>query len=267
MLRLCYQQKGAFMISLDALMAFLNDTMGDPETAARVDTYMANGLQVRGRDEVHTLVTGVSASKRFFEEALTLGADALLVHHSINMPASIHFDRIFSQRLRFLWDHDLSLIGYHYLLDSHPEIGNNAQIIKALGGQPVEPYPPDGWGWVGQIEGGAARDELLARCADLFSQGGTQYPFGPDRVERLVVVSGGGAPKPSEMEWLIQHGIHLFITGEPREWNRELFREAGISFMAAGHYFTERIGVQALGDLIRSRLDVEVKFLDLPNPV
>ena len=74
------------MIPLDELMAFLNDTMGDPEAAARVDHYMANGLQVRGRDEVHTLVTGVSASIRFFEEALAQGADALLVHHSINMP-------------------------------------------------------------------------------------------------------------------------------------------------------------------------------------
>jgi putative NIF3 family GTP cyclohydrolase 1 type 2 len=83
----------------------------------------------------------------------------------------------------------------------------------------------------------------------------------------MVVVSGGGAPGPSEMEWLIQHQVDLFITGEPHEWNRELFREAGISFVAAGHYFTERIGVQALGDELRGRFDVEVKFLDLPNRV
>jgi dinuclear metal center YbgI/SA1388 family protein len=255
------------MILLDELMAFLDGYMGDAEAAARTDKYMANGLQVRGRDEMHTLVTGVSASMRFFEEAVKLGADALLVHHSINMPASILFDRIFSQRLRYLWDHDLSLIGYHYLLDSHAEIGNNAQIIKALGGRPVEPYPPDGWGWVAEIEGGAERDELLRRCTDLFSQEGVHYPYGPDRVLRMVVVSGGGAPRPSEMEWLIQHQVDLFITGEPREWNRELFREAGISFVAAGHYFTERVGIQALGDVIQGSLEVDVKFLDLPNPV
>ena len=255
------------MILLDELTAFLHEYMGDADAAARIDQFMANGLQVRGGDEVDVVVTGVSASIRFFEEAVALGADALLVHHSINMPASILFDHIFSQRLRYLWDHDLSLIGYHYLLDSHPEIGNNAQIIKALGGQLVEPYPPDGWGWVGEIEGGVEREALLARCADLFSQEGLQYTFGPDRVRRMVVVSGGGAPRPSEMEWLIQHKVDLFITGEPREWNRELFREAGVSFVAAGHYFTERIGVQALGDVLQSRFDVDVKFLDLPNPV
>jgi putative NIF3 family GTP cyclohydrolase 1 type 2 len=184
------------------------------------------------------------------------------------MPRSIHFDRIFSQRLRYLWDHDLSLIGYHYLLDSHLKIGNNALIINKLGGQPIEPYPPDeGWGWVGEIESGAERDELLARCTNLFSQKGVQYPFGPDRVRRMVVISGSGAPRPSEMEWLIKNQVDLFVTGEPREWTRELFREVGISFVAAGHYYTERIGIQALNDVLRERLRLDIKFLDLPNPV
>ena len=255
------------MILLDELMAFLTAYMGDAQAAAAVDQYMANGLQVRGRDQIHTIVTGVSASRRFFEEALSLGADALVVHHSLNMPASIHFDRIFSQRLRFLWEHDLSLIGYHYLLDRHPEVGNNAQIIQRLGGRLVEPYPSEGWGWIGEIEGGVDRDKLLAGCADLFSQAGTQYPFGPERVRVIVAVSGSGAPRPSDMEGLMQRQVDLFITGEPREWNQEFFREAGISFVAAGHYYTERIGIQALGDVLRSRFDVDVKFLDLPNPV
>jgi dinuclear metal center YbgI/SA1388 family protein len=255
------------MILLDDLMDFLNKYMGDRESAIKIDPGMANGLQVRGRDEIRTIVTGVSASLRFFEEAVMMGADALIVHHSLNMPASIHFDRIFSRRLRYLWNQNLSLIGYHYLLDSHPEVGNNAQIIKSLGGHLVEPYSPDGWGWIGEIKGGADRDEVLSRCTGLFSQHGVQYPFGSERVRFMVALSGAGAPRPSDMDWLIERKIDLFITGEPREWNRELFREAGISFVAAGHYHTERLGIHALSDVLRERLDVEVRFLDLPNSV
>ena len=255
------------MILLDELMAFLNTYMGDAQAAARIDLHMANGLQVRGREQVRTIVTGVSASLRFFQEAIAQGSDALIVHHSLNMPAGILFDRIFMQRLRYLWEHDLSLIGYHYLLDSHPEIGNNAQIIKTLGGHLLESYPAEGWGWVGSIDGGADRDELLSRCTQLFSQQGVQYPFGPQRVQTMIAISGAGAPRPGEMEWLMQRGVDLLITGEAREWNRELFREAGISFVAAGHYHTERIGIQALSDVLRDRLGVEVKFVDLPNPV
>jgi len=33
------------------------------------------------------------------------------------------------------------------------------------------------------------------------------------------------------------------------------------------HYSTEKLGVLALGDVIRGRFEVEVEFLDLPNEV
>jgi dinuclear metal center YbgI/SA1388 family protein len=254
------------MITLDRLITYLDSTMGRTDAVARIDPAMANGLQVRGRSDVNMIVTGVSASLRFFEEAVALGADAVVVHHALNMPAGIHFDEIFSRRLRYLFEHGLSLIGYHYLLDSHPEVGNNAQIIKRLGGTPTGPYPAEGWGWVGDLGEEAERDDLLGRCAALFGQVGTQYPFGPRHVRKIVALSGSGAPRPAEMEWLMRNRVDLFITGEPREWCREMFREAGISLVAAGHYATERLGVQAITAVLGRELDVAVQFLDLPNP-
>ena len=44
-------------------------------------------------------------------------------------------------------------------------------------------------------------------------------------------------------------------------------REAGIHFVAAGHYATEVFGVRALGDLLAERFGIEHRFVDLPNPV
>jgi putative NIF3 family GTP cyclohydrolase 1 type 2 len=206
---------------------------------------------------------------RFFEEAVTLGADAMIVHHGLGLPAGVHFDQVFGNRLRFLFEHNLTLFGYHYLLDSHPEIGNNVLIIKAMGGRLTQPYPfpPGDWGWQGVFEDGAERDQILKRCTNLFSQQGIQYPFGSKLVYKVVALSGGGAPGTREIDWLIKNEIDLYITGEAREWNRELFREAGINFVAGGHYHTERLGIQALGEVIQRELDVTVKFLDLPNPV
>ena len=46
-----------------------------------------------------------------------------------------------------------------------------------------------------------------------------------------------------------------------------MFREVGISFVAGGHYDSEKLGVLALGEKIRDRVDVEVEFIDLPNEV
>jgi putative NIF3 family GTP cyclohydrolase 1 type 2 len=44
-------------------------------------------------------------------------------------------------------------------------------------------------------------------------------------------------------------------------------RELGIHFVAAGHYATERIGIQALTERLAERFDLEWEFIDLPNPV
>jgi dinuclear metal center YbgI/SA1388 family protein len=250
------------MISLSDLTTFLNDFMGE---VGDKDPHMANGLQVRGREEIKLVATGVSASMRLFEEAVARGADALLVHHGLNLPPTQLLDIIFTQRLRYLLEHDLSLIAYHYLLDSHPEVGHNVLIIKGVGAQPTVPYGEGGWGWYGEFDTPVALDHVLEECERLFGQVRASYPFGPAEVRRLVALSGRGAPGHAEMEELIREGVDLYVTGEPHEWNRELFREAGISFFAGGHYHTEKLGVLALGDVIRERFDVEVEFIDLPN--
>ena len=252
------------MITLNHLMSFLDDFMGG---VAGKDPHMPNGLQVRGREEIKLLATGVSASLRLFEEAMARDADALLVHHGLNLPPGQLLDTIFTKRLRFLLEHDLSLIAYHYLLDSHPEVGHNVQILRSLGAEPTEPYGEGGWGWYGELERPLALDHLIQECQRLFGQVRASYPFGPAQVHRLVALSGKGAPGHAEMEGLIRDKVDLYITGEPHEWNRELFREVGISFVAGGHYNTEKLGVLALGDVIRERFDLRVEFLDLPNEV
>ena len=44
-------------------------------------------------------------------------------------------------------------------------------------------------------------------------------------------------------------------------------REAGVHFLAAGHYATETFGVHRLGDLLADRFGVRHVFIDVPNPI
>lgn len=256
------------MLLLDELMSFLDDFMGD---AGDKDPHMPNGLQVRGRPRLRKLATGVSASLRLFEMAVERGADALLVHHGLSMPSGMLFDTIFTRRVRYLFEHDLSLIGYHFLLDSHSQVGHNVQILRRLGAEPVEPYGLPGepaWGWLGEFATPVPMAEICTNCERLFGQEGVQYLFGPQEVRRVVALSGKGAPYPGDMELLVQKEVDLFITGEPSEWVRELFREVGINFIAGGHYNTEKIGLLALGEVIAAQFPMlAVEFVDLPNPV
>ena len=43
--------------------------------------YCPNGLQVEGRPQIKKIIAGVTASQQFLEQAITRGADAVLVHH------------------------------------------------------------------------------------------------------------------------------------------------------------------------------------------
>ena len=42
-------------------------------------------------------------------------------------------------------------------------------------------------------------------------------------------------------------------------------REAGVHFVAAGHYATETLGIRRLGELVAERFGVQHVFLDVPE--
>jgi hypothetical protein len=54
---------------------------------------------------------------------------------------------------------------------------------------------------------------------------------------------------------------------ESSEWVTNMARDAGIHYLAAGHYATERLGVRALGGHLARRFGLDVEFIDIPNPV
>ena len=87
---------------------------------------------------------------------------------------------------------------------------------------------------------------------------------GPERIRTIGIVSGSAADALDEA---IALGLDAFLTGEPREHVMSLAREAGIHFIAAGHYATETFGVRALGELLAERFGIEHTFVEIPNPV
>ncbi|MDQ3875193.1 MAG: Nif3-like dinuclear metal center hexameric protein, partial [Actinomycetota bacterium] len=90
------------------------------------------------------------------------------------------------------------------------------------------------------------------------------FPYGPDTVERVAVVTGGAARYVLDAAG---EGYDAFVTGEAAEPTMANARELGIHFVAAGHHATERPGVQALAARIADRFDLEWQFIDVPNPV
>jgi putative NIF3 family GTP cyclohydrolase 1 type 2 len=65
----------------------------------------------------------------------------------------------------------------------------------------------------------------------------------------------------------IANGCDTFLTGEIGEPTEAIAREEGINFIAIGHYNSEKIGVQALSNILHTQFGVETFFCDVPNQV
>ena len=231
-----------------------------------------NGLQVPPppeRGDVERVVTGVSAQRELFERASELSAQLVLVHHGLFWdfhPTGL--SPILAERLRPLFRAGIALAAYHIPLDAHPEVGNNAILANRLGCERHEPfreYRGRSIGRLGTFAGdGVGAAELFARVSDVCDREPTVLGDGPERIRRIGIVSGSAA---AALDEAIELGLDAFLTGEPREHVMSDAREAGIHFIAAGHYATETFGVRALGDRLADRFGVDHVFVDIPNPV
>jgi len=227
------------------------------------DDYGPNGLQVPGRETVATVVTGVSAGLELFERAAATGADLVLVHHGLLWKGPPRpLDRPAKRRLQVLFEHDLSLAAYHLPLDAHLEHGNNALLAQALGARVTGPFA--GIGVEAVFDEPLPAAELVGRTREVTGREPLAVTGGPDPVRTLSIVSGGGQ---GYLPDAIAAGHDAFLTGECSERNFNDAREAGVHFLAAGHYATETLGVRRLGDLLAERFGVEHVFVDVPNPI
>lgn len=225
--------------------------------------YAPNGLQVEGRTDVKTLITGVTACQALVDEAVARNADAILVHHGYfwkSEPAVIKGMK--HNRLRALLANDINLYGWHLPLDAHPTLGNNAQLAKLLDIEVKgEVQPLVFWGELATPLSGEALaqriEERLGRaplhCGD----------NAPAQIRRVAWCSGGGQ---GFIDSAAAFGVDAYITGEVSEQTIHSAREQGIHFFAAGHHATERGGIKALGEWLAEQHGLEVTFIDIPNP-
>jgi dinuclear metal center YbgI/SA1388 family protein len=240
-------------------VAFLDDWM----TPEAFDDLGPNGLQVPADRELERVVTGVTAQRALFDRAVAEEAQLVLVHHGLFWSFNpLGLTPLLAERLRPLFKHDIALAAYHLPLDAHPEIGNNALLASALGAEEHVAFAGIGRGATFAEPLPAA--ELVARVAAATGREPLVFDAGPPEVRRIAIVSGGAA---SRLGQAVAEGYDAFLTGEPKENVMADAREAGIHFIAAGHYATETFGVRRLGELLAERFGIEHVWVDLPNPV
>jgi dinuclear metal center YbgI/SA1388 family protein len=225
--------------------------------------YGPMGLQVQGAEEVTRIACGVSASLALFQRAAELEAQLLIVHHGLFWDnESRRITAPMRRRLQALFDADLTLAAYHLALDAHPELGNNVLVAKQLGIEPKERFAGIGFG--GPLRPPTEAQRFVRRVSEKLGREPLVFPHGPEKVTRAAVVTGRGGRYFAEAA---AAGYDLFLTGEAEEPALHLARELGVHYVAAGHYATERLGVQALAKALAEHFGIEADYVELGNPV
>jgi dinuclear metal center YbgI/SA1388 family protein len=225
--------------------------------------YGPMGLQVAGSEEVAKIACGVSASRELFERAGEAGAQLVLVHHGLFWDRDSRVvDRVLRGRLQALFAADLTLAAYHLALDAHPQIGNNALLAAELGVSTEERFTS--WGYGGRLAAPTTMSEFSAVVQEKLDRMPLVFSYGPEVVERVAVLTGGAA---RYVEQAAAEGYDCYVTGEADEPTKHAAKEAGIHFVAGGHYATETLGVRALATKLAEEFGLQWEFIDLPNPV
>lgn len=259
------------MVKRDELVSFLNKYFEPYEELARSREMLVNGLQIRGAEEITKVGLGVSSSLEFLKRAHTAGCNFLVAHHGLGfygIEKANKFPPHLEERLRFLFQNNFSYVGYHFMLDHHPEIGNNAWVIRKLGGQVLGTIHEE-WGRYGCFPQPRSVVEIVAECGKIYRHAGHLVGANRTLIRTFAVVSGSGAidyKSINSIQEFLDKGIELEIVGDMKEGHPAFAQEIGLNIAAFGHYNTETIGIKNLGEVIRKEFPLlPVEFIDVPN--
>jgi dinuclear metal center YbgI/SA1388 family protein len=258
------------MIQRDNISKSIYDIIGQEllEKAWQKDE-VANGVQIVGQEKVSKIALGVSLNQEFLEQAIKWGAEYCLFHHGLDPRTYLSRLPLYLQKeLKLIFTHNLTIAGFHYSLDAHPVIGNNAQIIKLLGAKRGESLFED-WGYVGEFDQSMELNTLKERCQKLFNHEILSFESGNHKIKRIGVVSGAGKPYAEHLDEFLAKKIDLYISGETSESVPHKLIESGINYFVCGHYATETFGIKALGEELKQRFinEIELEFIDVPSAI
>ncbi|MEO6015955.1 MAG: Nif3-like dinuclear metal center hexameric protein [Polaromonas sp.] len=237
---------------------------------SRFKDYGPNGLQVEGREQIHSIVSGVTASRALIEAAIEAKADAVFVHHGLFWRGQDGcVTGWMKQRLALLLAHDINLYAYHLPLDAHPELGNNAQRGLQLGLRATARFGEQELGFLGARADGAGfasasalaehvRTVLHRPFVHLVETGRAQ-----GAIKNIAWCTGGAQ---GYFEAAIAAGADAFITGEISEPQAHYARERGVAFIACGHHASERYGAPAVAAQVAGQFGLAHRFIDIDNP-
>ena len=277
-----------FLPMLEFIMASLSNIIAYTDRFLRIQEVgdwdnALNGLQIENSGRVTRIGAAVDVSTRVLTEAGRKNVDFLIVHHGLFWPGLQPVTCSLRRQLRIAFEADMALYSAHLPLDVHPKVGNNAQLVAALGfslgvrrhvaafkgaemsahSKHAEPFLEEKGQPVGlKICVSISPNELIRKLQKALNGPVKVFGFGPKQTRAIGVVTGAAG---SEIYRVAEENIDTFITGEAPHWAAVAAEELGMNLLLGGHYATEVFGVKALAAHLSKRFRVPWEFIDCPT--
>src|SRR5256712_13127279 len=249
------------MASLSSIVGYSDDFLrirevGDWDNAL-------NGLQIENSGRVTQLGVAVDVSTRVLSEAAKRKVDLLIVHHGLFWSGLQPVRRGLRRQLQLSFENDFAPHSAPLPLDIHPKVGNNAQLVAALGLRSAQPFLEEKGQPTGlKVRVSMPRTELVRKLRRVLNGPVKVFDFGPKQTRMIGIVTGGAG---SEIYRVGQENIDTFITGEGPHWAAVAAEELGINLLLGGHYATEVFGVKALASHLSKRFKIPSEFIECPS--
>ena len=228
-----------------------------------------NGLIIEGTSQIKKGITAVSFSTKIVEKAITLGADFIVVHHPHglwnNQPHTII--KGVKEKISLLLKHNINLYAYHLPMDAQPEIGNNRQVLNALGLEFKKGFLPMGQNFIGLIgyyPKPISYSKFTQRITKTIGKINFDFNFGTQSIQKIAICTGGAASSIAEA---LEQQVDVFLTGEAKEDTFVFCDDEKFNFIAAGHYQTETFGPKALAQDLTKKHSIPTSFVENPSPI
>ena len=234
-----------------------------------------NGLQIENSGRVTRLGAAVDVSTRVLTAAAKKKVDLLIVHHGLFWPGLQPVRNALRRQLQLAFENDIALYSAHLPLDIHPKVGNNAQLLAALGfksaqqncrasaAADTEPFLEEKGQPIGlKMRASMPRSELVRKLRTALNGPVKIFKFGLKQTRTIGIVTGAAG---SEIYRVAQENIDTFITGEAPHWAAVAAEELGMNLLLGGHYATEVFGVKALAAHLSRRFKIPEEFIDCPS--
>jgi dinuclear metal center YbgI/SA1388 family protein len=228
-----------------------------------------NGLQLENSGRVSRVAGAVDLSLRAIENAASIGAQLLVVHHGMYWGGLQSMTGWRYRRIRALFDHDIALYSSHLPLDRHQTLGNNVLLARAL-----DLVPTGGFAHFDTIPIGVRGEsdldttELAARAAAFARLHGGEArvsEIASGRRTRAWGICTGAGVDADTLAEAARLGLDTLIAGEGAHWTTVEAPERGLAIIYAGHYATETLGVRALAEHVGRHFDIPWSFIAAPT--